>query len=69
MSNNVKCRKKTTNKMREDEKVIPFAYLLYIEKIIKCFYKYIYSLYIFIHCIIKYLYLINITYKGVYNYG
>lgn len=38
MSNNVKCRKKTTNKIREEEKVIPFAYLLlYIENIIKCF--------------------------------
>lgn len=68
MHNNVRCAKTKLNNARENEKVIPFAYLLYIGKENKCLCKYINSTYSFIYNISKYVYLINITYRGVYNY-
>lgn len=68
MHNNVRCTKKILNNARENEKVIPFAYLLYIGKENKRFCKYINFIYSFIYNISKYVYLINNTYRGVYVY-
>lgn len=68
MHNNVRSVEKTLDNTKENEKGIPFAYLIYIGKENKCLCKYINFTYSFIHNISKYVYLINNTYRGVYVY-